>query len=484
MAYLFTAKDVPQFLNGIRGIRGSVRRKQMYLEGRFDPRDLANFSADDISGKMKHFQPFSAMLGLAGRKKTKNWIASETTATGEADTAGEDAADGSEAGVGLPRALVVLKAAGDVDRVLAMAGDELEGRQPVVLLMSEDHDDFADAFFTRGGFPRGKVLYYGPLRKDPARGRAAARAARAMEPAFSSDAPAAHLVAAQMKDIVSVYIQADTLDSIIRTWRPEVVIGCFEKTNWVPLLAAGEPRPRIVNLQHGFIPRLHLLDLMDIDSFRVWDQPSADTVIADGIPPDRIRIVENPHRRQLQEIGAAFTGTDRFQQWQDWKAGRVLIAIMGQPDTTGAISPQENRALARAVAVALKHRSDMVAVLRPHPRQPDATLGPDLRLCADMDRARVATQDDLELGELLALADVTVGIHSTALADACAIGIPAYAFDFRGRFAALGLDSRQVSKVVATEREAVGMLKRFGRSDIPPPQGCWARLVSRLWGRA
>ncbi|WP_366658515.1 hypothetical protein [Fodinicurvata sp. EGI_FJ10296] len=482
ISFALLYKDFPLYLSALEFYCNNSYRNNLYLEGRFDPRDIADYLPSHLARLTTRFQPVSAMLGPAGRKKVDKWIATGTAATGVPDTFKEAAGDGPDTGSGLPRALVVLKAAGDVDRVLGMAGDELDGRQPVVLLMSRNHDQFADEFFERGGFLRETVLYFTEIRKHPARGPAAARAARAMKPAFSSNTTAAHLVAAQMKDIVSLYIQADTLDSIIRTWRPEVVIGCFEKTNWVPLLAAGEPRPRIVNLQHGFNPRLHLLDLMDIDSFRVWDQSSADTAIADGIPPDRIMIVENPHRRRLKEAGVAFTGTERYQQWQDWKAGRTLVAIMGQPDTTGAISPQDNRALARAVAAALKHRSDMVAVLRPHPRQPDATLGPELRLGADIDRARVATQDDLELGELLALADVAVGIHSTALADAHAIGVPAFAFDFHGRFAALGLDERQVSEVARTEREAINLLKHFGRPQHPAPQGFWARLLSKMRG--
>lgn len=488
VTYLFSAMDVPQFLTGLKRIRGPLGHKHLYLDGRFHPEDLAGHLPGRLDRLTRRFEPFSAMLGPAGRKKINKWIAAGRATPETADAAEVDPV--SDEIDGSPRALVVLKATGDVDRVLGMAGDELEGRRPVVLLISRDHDHFADDFFKRGGYPREQVLYYTEIKKHPARRRAAAHAARAMKPAFSLDTPAAHLVAAQMKDIVSVYIQADALDSIIRTWRPEVVIGCFEKTNWVPLLAAGDPRPRIVSLQHGFIPRLHLLDLMDIDSVRVWDQPSADTVIADGIPPDRIMIVENPHRRQLKEAVAAFTGTERYRQWQDWKAGRTLVAIMGQPDTTGAIAPQDNRALARAVGAALKQRSDMVAVLRPHPRQPDAGFGPELSRLAASGRARVAPLDELELGELLSLADVVVGIHSTALADAWAIGVPAFSFDFQGRFDALDLDARQVTQIARTEREAVRLLKHFGRRQgrqpqpqpepTPQPRGHLAKLLSRI----
>jgi hypothetical protein len=229
----------------------------------------------------------------------------------------------------------------------------------------------------------------------------------------------------------------DDAGAALEALKPDAIVTYAEAGGWGRALMLEARRRRIPSaaLQHGFIYRHWLNYRHEPDEA----EPSATNAAGDhGFPfPDRTLLFDEYAREYLERAGAfppaslAVTGSPRLD--------RLVASARSLSDSTRAalrdsLGARSHEAI---VTVASKHsqiaaafpalvdavrsRTDVVLVVKPHPAEGPEPYVREARVASNV-RIAPPTAD---LGALTALSSVLVTVNSTAAIEAIALDVPA-----------------------------------------------------------
>ncbi len=263
-------------------------------------------------------------------------------------------------------------------------------------------------------------------------GRIAAALGHAWSGPFRSSA-ARTVVQSLVPEFLTVARLALGVHGLFEAYRPAVVLGAFEKSAYGALVGSvrRDPALRIVNVQHGIIPRAHVLDRMRFDRFVVWNDATASTVAADGYEPmSSVTVAGNPSWETLQAELA--TGPGGPAEVSRWKGGAPLIAAFTQPPNYVFTPAAVCRSFLQILCEHVRDRPELRLLVKRHERDVGEMDPPLLATLVGHGRARIEGFHDLGLADALRLADVVTSVNSTVLADALAVGRRVVAIDTEG----------------------------------------------------
>lgn len=237
------------------------------------------------------------------------------------------------------------------------------------------------------------------------------------------------------------------VEALVAAVKPTLVAGALDRTVYGALMSSPGRGYATVDLQHGTVLPMHVMDLLRFDLTLMWNRRSRMSLISDGYPPSaRVKVIGNPNWDALRGRSG---DTPAARDLAEWKGTGTLVVAFPQP----AKGPFLSRALLRRVddwlAAAVAARDDVKLLVKLRPREDRAGADPFASL-ASAGRVRTMTAREISLADALSCADLAVSVYSTALADAVAAGVPAVSVDPQGIVAALGFDFRDAVRVCAT----------------------------------
>ncbi len=258
------------------------------------------------------------------------------------------------------------------------------------------------------------------------------------------------------------------VESVLRARQPRAVVGALDRSPVGGALAGAPSRAdvSVVDVQHGTFLPAGVLDLLAFDVVLAWNARTAERLRADG-HAGGLKVVGNPRWDELAELTVEPTAA--AQRLRSWKGSRRLVLYLPQPAKGPYLTAEVLSRTEGVLAELLRDRSETCLLVKERARASGAgDHGPLSGLAAE-DRVRVVADDELELAQALALANVGVSIYSTALADALAAGVPAVAVDVAGVVRDLRLDFFDVVPVCSSAVE-LGLLLDRAWDAGPPAQ--------------
>lgn len=258
-----------------------------------------------------------------------------------------------------------------------------------------------------------------------------------------------------LKELMALVDAALSLQALLAEVQPRLIVGALDRSPFGPLLGLfqGDHRSSVVNVQHGTFMPARVLDLMHFDLALVWNDATAALLRRDGLTAGKISVVGNPVWDETRgSLGPALgpVGADV----QAWKGNGQLLVVFPQPPKGPFLTSTVIARFYQTLHTALSGRDNIRVLVKHRARRGQVDPDPATqRLLADT-RVREVGAAELPLGEALSLADLAVGIYSTALADALVAGVPAVSLDTTGVVRTIGLDF--VDQVVHS-RDAQGL---------------------------
>ncbi len=220
------------------------------------------------------------------------------------------------------------------------------------------------------------------------------------------------------------------LQAAVEKTSPKTVVGCMEKNVRPSLLSPLQSRYgfKLVNIQHGILPRCHNLDIHKFDGFIVFNELSKHVAIADGYAqPETIYAVGNPAMRP--PIADDMT-TDTVNKILLWKADSPLLGAYTQLHK-GYLTPAVCAQYLDVLCDYLTHRPHVKLLIKQHPLDTSTMVADTLAKYPELtERVWVASSTELTLNQSLALVDGVTSICSTVLLDALYLYKPCVALDF------------------------------------------------------
>lgn len=161
------------------------------------------------------------------------------------------------------------------------------------------------------------------------------------------------------------------------------------------------------------------------DRIIVVDEHAREGAIADGIPPQLLRVHRNPYL----EFISRFWTPSLTREDIACRTGIANVAsgiLLYAPDPVSlhredGWSFDEGDILVDLIS-ALEGRRDVSLLVKPHPLQPAAEWEPGIRLAEQMSVSLTFADDKTDTLELINAADLIVGIQSNFLVEADALG--------------------------------------------------------------
>ncbi|MGD8717192.1 MAG: hypothetical protein PVH29_00080 [Candidatus Zixiibacteriota bacterium] len=210
--------------------------------------------------------------------------------------------------------------------------------------------------------------------------------------------------------LVTIAMFATAVEAFLERWRPSLIVHMSDAHmagRLVSTLAGRRGVPTLVIQNHitggptfGYLP-------LSSSRMAAWGDVSRDWMIAGGAPPEKVVVTGSPY------AALAARKCNELNRPGKRKAGSLVLA-------TNILSPDENRALARACASYSAQRGRRL-VVRPHPVEADALYRAIISRAGLTDA--VITKDT-PLEEVLADAAVVVMSQSGVGVDAVAAGVP------------------------------------------------------------
>ncbi len=231
-----------------------------------------------------------------------------------------------------------------------------------------------------------------------------------------------------LRALMVVIKSAYQVRCFVRAYNPVCIIGAFEKS---PLGALVRPMVRaevmdgscaVINVQHGLIPDLPVLDRVEFDRFFVWDRHTRQVITDLGYrPTNTIREVGNHAWDELRKRHRRGADDEAAKELVKWSMGHRLILVCTQPLN------RKYRMMFRDILLRYAtQRPEVKLLIRPHPCDGAGLKTEWLENVAQQvaSRLRLVDIDRLDLAACSIPADVAVSVHSTILHDLNQAGKP------------------------------------------------------------
>ena len=241
--------------------------------------------------------------------------------------------------------------------------------------------------------------------------------------------------------------------NIINLIEPDAVIfkGVGPKSTRTFATVANEAGVPTVMVQHGKSNPIQSFEPL-VNHVAAWGELSKEFLMTRGYDPDNVTVTGSPKFDHLHDLEI---DEDHLRTELGIDDVSDVLMLASQP-----LSKDVRHTIVTAVCESLESMSDVVLLIRPHPRE-DGALLQDIAAQYDVETAYAPHQD---IHHLVELVDVVTGINSTVLFEASLMDTPAIVLDFtdepiRGFWSQEGFD------LVDTATDLPSVVRRILRDE-------------------